>query len=131
MVDQSLRVKGVKNIFAAGDIAAAQADDAHMALMSCQHAMPMGGHAGYNAVHSLLSLPHRKYSQPNYVTCIDLGEAGGLLTNGWEREIKMTGQDAKNLKTKINEDYIYPPEGSAENIMSKAHIDAQWGNSRS
>ena len=129
VVDDSLRVKGVKNIFAAGDIAAAKADEEHVALMSCQHAMPMGGHAGFNAVHTLLSLPHRKYSQPNYVTCIDLGEAGGIVTKGWEREVDMTGQDAGDLKKKINEDYIYPPDGSAENIMSHADIDAHWADS--
>lgn len=128
-VDGSLRVNGVKNIFAAGDIAAAKADDAHMALMSCQHAMPMGAHAGYNAVHSLLGLPHQKYAQPDYSTCVDLGEIGTLLTKGWDRQIVMTGPEAKALKQKINGSYIYPPDGNAADILAHSHIDAHWADS--
>jgi len=129
-VDASLRVKGFKNIFAAGDMAAAYVDADNLALMSCQHAMPMGAHAGFNAARSLLGLPHRKYKQPDYRTCIDLGETGALFTTGWDREVEMTGQDAKALKRKINEELIYPPEGTAEQIMAVSHIDAQWVDSK-
>ncbi len=129
-VDASLRVKGFKNIFAAGDMAAAYVDADNLALMSCQHAMPMGAHAGFNAARSLLGLPHRKYKQPDYRTCIDLGETGALFTTGWDREVEMTGQAAKALKRKINEELIYPPEGTAEQIMAVSHIDAQWVDSK-
>jgi len=130
IVDDSLRVKGIKNIFAAGDIAAAATDADHVTLMSCQHAMPMGAHAGYNAAHSMLGLPHRKFSQPNYLTCIDLGLSGGLLTKGWDRQVEKTGDEAKALKKNINKNRIYPPAGSAENILAHSHIDAQWADSR-
>ena len=41
-VDRLLRVEGVANVFAAGDIAQGFADDTHLALMSCQHALSMG-----------------------------------------------------------------------------------------
>ncbi|MDP7548326.1 MAG: FAD-dependent oxidoreductase, partial [Alphaproteobacteria bacterium] len=39
-VDANLRVRNVQNIFAAGDVAHALTDASHVALMSCQHAMP-------------------------------------------------------------------------------------------
>jgi NADH:ubiquinone reductase (H+-translocating) len=130
MVDGSLRVKGIKNIFAAGDIAAAYTDETHLAAMSCQHAMPMGAHAGYNAARSLLSLPHRKYAQPDYRTCIDLGESGALLTSGWDRIPEKSGSEVKAIKYKINQEMIYPPEGNDEQIMAFSHVDAQWVDSR-
>jgi NADH:ubiquinone reductase (H+-translocating) len=129
-VDDSLRIKGVKNIFAAGDIAAAYTDDTHLAAMSCQHAMPMGAHAGYNAARSLLGLPHRKYAQRDYRTCIDLGESGALLTSGWDRIPEKSGPEVKAIKCKINQEMIYPPEGNRERIMAFSHIDAQWVDSR-
>jgi NADH dehydrogenase len=46
-VDKNLAVKGLRNIHAAGDIAHAMTDADHVALMSCQHAMPMGRYAGH------------------------------------------------------------------------------------
>jgi NADH dehydrogenase len=39
-VDEFLRIKGVRNIFAAGDSARAKVDDSHVSIMSCQHARP-------------------------------------------------------------------------------------------
>jgi len=129
-VDGSLKVNETTDIYAAGDIASAHIDADKLALMSCQHAMPMGAHAGYNAARDLMDLPPRAYEQPNYVNCIDLGESGGVLTKGWDRELAMSGPDAKDLKRKINEDFIYPPSGDAAEILAKAHIDAQWGSER-
>src|SRR5262249_49311402 len=53
-VDEMLRVRGVKGVLAAGDVARAMADAEHTALMSCQHARTMGRHAGRNPVADLL-----------------------------------------------------------------------------
>jgi len=127
-VDSSLKVTETTDIYAAGDIASAHIDADNLALMSCQHAMPMGAHAGYNAARELMALPPRAYAQPNYVNCIDLGESGALLTKGWERELAMSGPEAKDLKRKINENFIYPPSGDAAEILAKAHIDSSWGD---
>ncbi len=127
-VDSSLKVTETTDIYAAGDIASAHIDADNLALMSCQHAMPMGAHAGYNAARELMALPPRAYEQPNYVNCIDLGESGALLTKGWERELAMSGPEAKDLKRKINENFIYPPSGDAAEILAKAHIDSSWGD---
>jgi len=49
-VDEFLRVKGVANVFAAGDSAWAMMDDHHPSVMSCQHGRPMGRFAGHNVV---------------------------------------------------------------------------------
>jgi len=125
--DETLRVKGVPHIYVAGDMAHAYVDEEHLALMSCQHAMAMGKYAGYNAARELIGLRPRAYRQPDYVTCIDLGRSGALLTTGWERSIKMGGADAKKLKHQINTQWIYPPEGDRTALLLAAHIDARPG----
>ncbi|ULA65051.1 MAG: NADH dehydrogenase [Nitrospira sp.] len=126
MVDEMLRVDGTQNLFAAGDAACAKADEQHAALMSCQHAIPMGKYAGYNAAHDLLGTPLRPYSQPNYVTCLDLGESGALFTVGWERKPEKWGADGKQLKQTINTQWIYPPSGNRESILAAADLDGVW-----
>src|SRR5258705_7177287 len=49
-VDCSMKVEGMPDVFAAGDVAWARLDDHHSSVMSCQHARPMGRFAGHNAV---------------------------------------------------------------------------------
>ena len=97
-----------------------------MALMSCQHAAPMGKHAGYNAARELLGLSVRDYRQPDYVTCLDLGDFGAVLTTGWERNIAQVGPDTKAFKKMINTQWIYPPSGDRAALLSAADIDAPW-----
>lgn len=126
VVDAALRVHGVEAVFAAGDAARAQVDAGHVALMSCQHAAPMGKHAGYNAARELLGLATRDYSQPDYVTCLDLGDFGAVLTSGWERNITQVGPDTKALKKIINTQWIYPPSGDRAALLAAADIDAPW-----
>ncbi len=126
VVDENLRVKGAPGVFAAGDIAHAKTDDSHVALMSCQHAVPMGKFAGYNVAHDLIGTPLRAYGQPVYVTCLDLGEAGALLTQGWDRVPEMSGAEGKKLKQMINTQWIYPPTGTRDAILAAADIDAPW-----
>jgi NADH dehydrogenase len=105
---------GIDHVFAAGDVAHAAADDGHAALQSCQHAQVTGRFAGYNAAADLAGLPLQVYRQPLYTTCLDLGEAGAVLTKGWDRTVLATGQDAKAIKRKINTELIYPAaEGEA------------------
>ena len=122
-VDETMHVRGVPGVFAAGDIARAYTDDTHIALMSCQHAMPMGRYAGYNAARELLGLPLRSYRQPNYVTCLDLGAAGAVFTTGWERTVELSGDAAKQKKRTINTKWIYPPSGSKTAILAMADVD--------
>jgi NADH dehydrogenase len=78
-VDEFMKVKGVANVFAAGDMASAMMDDIHTSVMSCQHARPMGRFAGHNAVCDLLKLPMRPLRIEWYVTILDLGSLGGSL----------------------------------------------------
>ncbi|MDF3840605.1 NAD(P)/FAD-dependent oxidoreductase [Pseudomonas citronellolis] len=120
-VTRDLRVKGVDAVFAAGDVALAQVDDAgNHALMSCQHAMNMGRSAGYNVAADLLGLPTQAYAQPVYVTCLDLGPWGAVYTEGWERQVKLQGAEAKALKRQINTQWIYPPLPSRKAALEAA-----------
>lgn len=123
--DAMLRVEGMNGVYAAGDIARAYVDGQNLALMSCQHALFMGRAAGFNASHDLLGLPLRPYRQPQYVTCLDLGASGAVFTRGWEREVAMTGDEAKKLKRYINCERIYPPQGDRAAILAAADIDAR------
>ncbi|MGH9645202.1 MAG: FAD-dependent oxidoreductase, partial [Bryobacteraceae bacterium] len=118
-VTPELRVAGIDHIFAAGDVAHAAADGGHAALQSCQHAQVTGRFAGYNAAADLAGLPLRAYRQPLYTTCLDLGEAGAVLTKGWDRTVQATGQDAKAIKRRINTQLIYPP-ASGDAILAAA-----------
>ncbi|MGO4330614.1 NAD(P)/FAD-dependent oxidoreductase [Cupriavidus sp. 2TAF22] len=120
-VDRNLQVKGVKNIFATGDVAYAATDDeGNYAAMSCQHAMNLGRSAGHNVTADLLGVEPIPYSQPKYVTCLDLGPWGAVYTEGWEREVKMAGADAKQLKTRINTEWIYPPSANRADVFEAA-----------
>ena len=126
LVDNALHVLGSDGIFAAGDTAHAQVDEQHVALMSCQHATPMGKHAGYNAARELLGLSLRDYRQPDYVTILDLGDFGAVHTTGWERTVAQVGPDVKALKKMVNTQWIYPPSGDRAALLSAADIDAPW-----
>jgi NADH dehydrogenase len=120
-VARDLRVEGVRNVFATGDVALAVTDDeGHHAMMSCQHAMNLGRFAGHNAAADLIGQATIPYSQPKYVTCLDLGPWGAVYTEGWEREVKVAGAEVKNLKRRINSEWIYPPRADREEILAAA-----------
>jgi NADH:ubiquinone reductase (H+-translocating) len=124
LVDRNLRVAGVAGVFATGDAARAACDDlGNYALMSCQHATRMGAFAGNNAAAELLGVPAKPYHQKAYVTCLDLGEAGALFTQGWERKVEMVGDVAKKTKQEINTVWIYPPR--AERAAALASADPE------
>jgi len=123
-VDPDLRVPGAPQVFAAGDAARAEVDEAgNIALMSCQHALRMGRFAGHNAARDLLGLDLRPYRQPDYVTCLDLGRAGAVFTRGWDRQVAMQGAEAKALKRRINTAVIYPPPPDRDTILAMADPD--------
>jgi NADH dehydrogenase len=120
-VDEYLRVVGVPGVFAAGDVAALYVDDDHMSVMSCQHSRPMGRYAGHNVVSDLLSEPMLALQIPWYVTVLDLGPAGAVYTEGWDRHVVALGQQAKATKRSINTQRIYPPlNGNRDAILSAA-----------
>jgi NADH dehydrogenase len=88
-----------------------------------RHALSLGRVAGYNATAELLGLPLHRYSQPKYVTCIDLGPWGGLYTEGWDRQVHLTRDKAKALKIEINTKWIYPPAANREAAFATANPD--------
>jgi NADH dehydrogenase len=120
-VDDYLRVVAVPAVFAAGDVAAARMDDEHVSVMSCQHGRPMGRYAGYNVVGDLLGEPILALRIPWYVTVLDLGPAGAVYTEGWDRQVVASGEVAKAIKRTINTQRIYPPlNGDRDAILSAA-----------
>jgi NADH dehydrogenase len=113
-VDAHLKVIGQDDIYATGDVAYAASDDiGNYALMTCQHAIVLGRHAGNNVAAHILGVDPTPYHQPKYVTCLDLGAWGAVYTEGWDRQVKLTGQEGKELKTQINTVWIYPPADRA------------------
>ncbi|MGY2293698.1 NAD(P)/FAD-dependent oxidoreductase [Pseudomonas sp. SDO528_S397] len=109
-VDRHLKVIAQDHIFATGDTAYAATDDAgHFALMTCQHAIALGRSAGNNVAADLLGEGAIAYSQAKYVTCLDLGAWGAVYTEGWDRQVKLIKDEAKQLKHQINSVWIYPP----------------------
>lgn len=120
-VDQNLKVRGHANIYATGDTAYAATDNlGNFAAMSCQHAIALGRYAGNNVVADLLGVEPMAYSQPKYVTCLDLGAWGAVFTEGWDRQLKLVKQEAKDLKTQINTVWIYPPAADRAAALAAA-----------
>ncbi|KAF4953276.1 hypothetical protein FGADI_6142 [Fusarium gaditjirri] len=114
-VDQDLRVPGCPHIFATGDAAHAATDTkGNVTMPSCQHAVVLGRFSGHNAAADLLGEPTLPYSQPGYVTCLNPGPWGAMLSNGWEREVTVTGHIAKQVKRYVNQKVILLPETAKE-----------------
>ncbi|MGJ7548967.1 NAD(P)/FAD-dependent oxidoreductase [Pseudomonas alloputida] len=123
-VDGNLKVIGNDAVYAAGDVAYAACDNqGNFAVMSCQHAIPLGRYAGNNAAAELIGVAPMTYSQPKYVTCLDLGAWGAVYTEGWERTVSPPTDkaEAKLLKSQINSIWIYPP--TAERAAALAAAD--------
>jgi NADH dehydrogenase len=124
VVDKFLRAVEVPEVFVAGDAAAADTGDGHRTLQSCQHAGQLGRVAGENAARDLLGLELTPYTQLRYVTCLDLGRHGAVVTQGWERRVEKTGGEGKAVKRMINTQVIYPPsDGTADALLAASSIN--------
>jgi len=120
-VDAHLKVIGQDDIFATGDVAYAATDDiGNYAMMTCQHAISLGRHAGNNVAAQILGVDPTPYRQPKYVTCLDLGAWGAVYTEGWDRQVKLVKEEGKSLKTQINTVWIYPPAANREAAWAAA-----------
>ena len=122
--DSCLRAPDASGIFVTGDTVKVNTDDeGNYNVMSCQHAMSLGRVAGHNAAAEILGLPLHPYSQPKYVTCLDLGKWGAVYTEGWEHQVMYQGNEAKKIKQEINTLWIYPPEPNKDKMFSVANPD--------
>jgi NADH dehydrogenase len=126
-VDDELRVVGVADVYATGDVALARADEGQFALMSCQHGLTMGKYAGHNAAHDLLGMALRRYRQPDYSTTLDLGAFGAVFTQGWDRRLGHYGEEAKKRKRWINSELIYPVAGDRQAVLASGRINPATG----
>lgn len=121
--DACLRVQGLPHCFAPGDMGWADTGDGHTTLMSCQHSRQTGRYAGHNAVCDVLGMPMLPLQLAPYVTVVDLGPAGAVYTEGWNRSLVASGETAKKTKQTINRQRIYPPlSGQREAILAAGAI---------
>jgi NADH dehydrogenase len=123
-VDRFLKVEGVADVFAAGDVARVALDPSHVSVMSCQHARPMGRIAGHNVVCDLVGAAPIPLEIGYYVTILDLGAWGAVYCQGWDRKVAVKGAAAKETKRTINSQRIYPPRSRdpAEILASAAPV---------
>lgn len=122
--DAYLHAPEAKNVFVTGDTVKVPTDDlGNFNVMSCQHAMSLGRVAGYNAAAELVDLPLHAYSQPKYVTCVDLGPWGALYSEGWDRQVQFVREEAKKIKQEINTVWIYPPAADRDAVFAIANPD--------
>lgn len=122
--DSCLRAPEATGVYVTGDTVKVPTDsDGNYNVMSCQHAMSLGRVAGHNAAAELLGLSLHPYSQPKYVTCLDLGKWGAVYTEGWDHQVVYQGEEAKKIKQEINTLWIYPPEPDREKMFSVANPD--------
>lgn len=122
--DAWLHAPDADGIFVTGDTVKVATDDqGNYNVMSCQHAMSLGRVAGHNAAAELVGLPLHPYSQPKYVTCLDLGTWGALYTEGWDRQVRFTREEGKKIKQEINTVWIYPPAADRDAVFAVANPD--------
>ena len=106
-----------------GDTVKAATDDlGNHNLMTCQHAMSLGRVAGHNAAAELAGLPTHPYSQPKYVTCLDLGPWARCIPKAGSA-VRFTRQEGKKMKQEINTQWIYPPAADREALFAVANPD--------
>jgi NADH dehydrogenase len=122
--DAFLHAPAAAGVFVSGDTVKAASDElGNHNLMTCQHAMSLGRVAGHNAAAELVGLPLHPYSQPKYVTCLDLGAWGALYTEGWDRQVLFTRAEGKKIKQEINTQWIYPPAADRDALFAVANPD--------
>jgi NADH dehydrogenase len=126
IVDTALRAPVAPEVFVAGDAAAADTGDGHWTLQSCQHAGQLGRVAGENAARDLLGMALKPYSQLRYLTCLDLGRSGAVITEGWDRQVQKTGDEGRAVKRLVNTQVIYPPtNGTAEALLAYSNASLE------
>lgn len=120
VVTDQMFVAGLPDVLAAGDVASVTVAPGQSSPQSCQYAHQHGKHAGHNAVADLLGRPLLDFRGDPYVTCLDLGAAGAVYTERYQREVRAVGDAAKDIKRMVNTELIYPPTKDADMILTAA-----------
>jgi NADH dehydrogenase len=45
-----------------------------------------------------------------------------VVTTGWDRQVRLTGEPAKAIKKAIVESYIYPPADDPDAVLAIARV---------
>src|SRR6185369_17886367 len=105
-VDPMLRALGHDDVFVVGDAACMNESVGSPVAMGCKTAMPLGAHAGRNAVDSLVGNELRPFRFRDSVLCLSLGRSAGLVqemaADGTPTERVLSGRLAAWVKELIN-----------------------------
>ncbi len=107
-VDPFLKVPAYNNVIAAGSIAHSSGDKAIASLMDCQYAQFEGRWAGHNAMNDLFGVPLKKYVEPGYIACPDLGEPLAAYENEQDKAIKKIRYRQRAAERHLNRTTIFP-----------------------
>ena len=130
-VKPSLKIDGLVNEFAAGDVAWFALDGSHICVMSCQHGRPMGRFAGHNVVCDLVGETMIPIEIGYYVTVLDLGAWGAVYTEGWDRHVAAVGIDGSapaRVAHVVDRDFVASVEGFLYDVPSEEHGAAEYEN---
>ncbi|MGW2619108.1 hypothetical protein [Streptomyces sp. NPDC001500] len=86
---------------------------------SCQHALTTGKFASHDVAAELLGRDLLPFTPDPCVTCLDLGPAGAVCAEGWDRRLALTGAEAEKLKQDIDGPGS-TPAGDAERLLDQA-----------
>ncbi|TKK65844.1 hypothetical protein FC093_19010 [Ilyomonas limi] len=116
-VDQFLKLPAYNNVIAAGNVAHSSGQGTS-SLMDCQYAQFEGRWAGHNAVNDLFGVPMKKYVQPGYANCIDLGEPQPQCINDAERDLQREKYYQTAKEKHINRITMYPWQDVEETVKA-------------
>jgi NADH dehydrogenase len=117
-IDQYLKLPGYDNVIAAGNVAHSPGIEGYSSLIACQFAQFEGRWAGHNAVNDLFHIPLKKYVQPDYLPCIDLGEPPAVSDQEWERSQREKRYKGRSAAEHVNKGTMYPWQDVEETVKA-------------
>jgi len=126
LVNKYLQLPDHNSVFIAGDMCKANTNlegNPQFATMSCQHGIIQGLFAGFNSIALLEKNELLVYQHKPYITCLDLGKYGALLTKMWDRKLFYNESydliAIKKIKKNINSS-LSIPDFTKEDILRDA-----------
>jgi NADH dehydrogenase FAD-containing subunit len=108
-VDAYLRVRGLANVFAVGDLAAPPVESVGSGLattrMGCVSAMPMGAHAADQVGRQLRGLPLVPFGFRYFVQCISVGRRRGVIVSV-DADDRPTGRSLRGARAALVKELV-------------------------